>query len=119
MGIGKTLEDIQIQCNFMVRLLHPGTRKEVRGSRREAHNVFTTIGRDWLAHLVVWDTIGSPDIAVTQRRLRWLGVGIGSQLEVESVSTLNTPVPVDDVGNFLAPLQYREFSALKTVRVGR
>lgn len=114
-------EDIHIECNFLARLLDPHTRKEVPGSRREAHNVFTTTGRDWLAHLVIWNGIGTgpggADEAATQRRLRWIGVGSGTQLEVEGVTSLDTPVAVDEAGNYLAALQTHDFPAVKQVRV--
>lgn len=115
----KPREDIKIESNFMARLLHPKTRQEVPGSRREAHNVFTTTGRDWLAHLVVWSTIGSPDIPVTQRRLRWLGVGSGTQAEVESITSLVEPLLVDEAGAYLAALQSHSFPATKQVRVSK
>jgi hypothetical protein len=115
-------EDINIEANLLIRLIDPRTRREVPGSRREAHNVFTTTGRDWLAHLCVWGGVGTgpggADVALTQRRLRWMGVGTGTtQLEVEGVTSLETPVPVDESGNYLAPIQGHTFPAVKQVRV--
>lgn len=114
-------EDIHVESNLLIRLIDPVTRKEVPGSRREMHNVFTTTGRDWLAHLVVWSGIGTgiggTDVPLTQRRLRWIGVGTGTQGEVEGVTALNVPVEVDEDGNFLAALQGFSFPAIKQVRV--
>lgn len=115
----RCLEDINVWCNFLARLIDPKTRREVPGTRREAHNVFTTTGRDWLAHLVVWSTIGSPDVPVTNRRLRWMGVGTGTQLEVEGIVSLDTPVEVDESGNYLAAIQTYEFTAVARVRVSK
>lgn len=110
-------EDIQVICNFRACLRDPVSKRVVPGTERVAHNVFTDVGRDWLAHLVVWSTIGSPDVPVTNRRLRWIGVGTGTQLEQASVSALNEPVEADEDGNYLLPLQTHDFPALKTVRV--
>ena len=114
-------EKLVPEVNFMARLIHPVTREEIPGSRREAHNVFTTTGRDWLAHLAVWSSIGGgpggSDVAVTNRRLRWMGVGTGTQAEVEGVTSLVTPVQVDLAGNYLAALQAHDFPAVKQVRV--
>lgn len=117
----KFREDIHIESNFLARLIDPKTRKEVPGSRREAHNVFTDTGRDWLAHLVVWAGLNTgpsgEDVAYTQRRLRWMGVGTGTQAEVEGVTSLVTPVEVDESGNYLSPIQTSDFPATKQVRV--
>lgn len=114
-------DDIHVESNFLARLIDPVTRREVKGSRREAHNVFTATGRDWLAHLIVWSGIGTglggADEAVTQRRLRWIGVGTGTQAEVEGVTALDTPVKVDSADNYLAAIQSHEFHATKQVRV--
>jgi len=67
--------------------------KIVPGSRREGHNVFTVTGRNLLSKLCAWQTIGSSDVPYTQRRIRWIGVGVGSQLEVSTVSQLVQPTP--------------------------
>lgn len=77
--------------------------KIVPGSRREGHNVFTVTGRNLLSKLISWQTIGATDIPYTQRRVRWIGMGTGSQLEVSTVSQLVQPVIVSG-SNYLVAL---------------
>jgi hypothetical protein len=89
--------------------------KYVRGSLREGHNVFTVTGRDWLAHLCAWQTVGSPDVPYTQRRVRWCGVGTGTQLETVNVTQLNAPALVTP-GIYLGNIETSEFPALQQVR---
>ena len=110
-------EDFQVESNFWAALVLPKTRRVVKSSIREGHNVFTTVGRDWLSRLVVWNVIGSPDQPVTSRRLRWMGVGTGTQLEVEGVTSLVAPVLVDQSGHYIAALQTYDFPATGRVRV--
>jgi hypothetical protein len=82
-------ETIQVHANFWMRCTERG--KYVPGTLREGHNVFTTVGREWLAKLCGWQTIGSPDIAFTNKRVRWVNVGTGTQAETVNVSALVTP----------------------------
>jgi len=98
--------DILVRVNFSAILKKNG--KEVE--RREVHNVLTDVGADWLAHLVAWHSLGDPDVPVTQRRVRWIGVGTGtSQDELPGVVKIEVPTPVDDAGNYLAALDGSEF----------
>lgn len=106
------LEDIPIVVNFFATLRDRSGRV---ADHREVHNVFTNIGRDWLAHLVAWDSFGDPDVPVTQRRVRWIGVGTGTtQEEAATVTELETPAVVDDAGNYLVILQETQFPAVTT-----
>jgi hypothetical protein len=82
---------------------------------REIHNVFTNIGRDWLAHLVAWHSIGAPDVPVTMRRVRWIGLGTGTtQEELATVTELEVPTVVTDAGYYIAILDETEFPAVTT-----
>jgi hypothetical protein len=110
----RVADSIAPTCNFYANLRERG--KLVPGSHREGHNVFTTTGRDWLAHLVAWQTIGTPDIPFTNRRIRWMGVGSGEQLELESVDGLNDPVLCTPAA-YLAAIQVVQFPALKTTQI--
>lgn len=71
-------------------------RRFVPGSLRVGHNVITNFGREWLAQLSAWQTITgtSDDVPYTEHRLRWLGVGGGSQLEQKGVVKLVTPLTI-------------------------
>jgi hypothetical protein len=66
----------------------------VPGSEREGHNVLTNTGREYLSQMIAWDTIAATDIPYTNHRVRWMGVGSGSQPETPSVITLQSPVEI-------------------------
>jgi hypothetical protein len=103
------LDNIHVEVNFFATL------RDLRGrviDRRERHNVFTDVGRDWLAHLVAWEALGDPDTPKTNARVRWMALGTGlTQLEQASVIQLEVPTRVDDAGNYLVALQSSEFIA--------
>lgn len=99
-------EDIPVACNFCAQLWDRG--KKVPGGYREGHNVFTTTGKSWLAKLVTWHTITSTDVPYTQRRVRWMGVGTGTQAESQTVPFLAIPALVTGT-SYLAEIQSVEF----------
>jgi hypothetical protein len=102
------------EANFYALLRERG--KIVPGSRREVHNVFTNEGRDWMSKLVAWHSFGDPDDPVTNRRVRWMGVGTGTtQTEDVSVDSLETPALVAG-SDYLAIVQASEFPEANTVR---
>lgn len=104
---------IEVRANFNARLVEPESKRIV--AERTLHNVFTNTGRDWLAHLVAWSTIGTPDVAYTNRRVRWMSVGSGTQLETVGVNVLNTPLLVT-AGRYLSALQTSDFPTVRAVR---
>lgn len=75
------------------------------------HNVFTDVGRNWLAGLISYHTLsqapGANEPATSKRRydgVRYIGVGTGSQPETNAVSRLDTPVPFNMAGHYLAQI---------------
>lgn len=89
--------------NFQLQAFDRG--KKVPGLFREGHNVLTNAGADWLADLVGWKTLGGAgDVAYTNRRVRWMGIGTGSQAEVPGVTGLVSPTIVAP-GTYLAAIQ--------------
>lgn len=94
------VDKIEIESNMFAVMRERG--KIVPGSRREGHNVFTVTGRNLLSKLLAWKTIGVTDVPYTQRRIRWIGVGIGAQLEVPTVSQLVQPVVASGSNYLLA-----------------
>lgn len=113
MKFTEDLRDILIEANMWACMRERG--KLVPGSIREGHNVFTVTGRNLLSKLLSWQTIGATDIPFTNRRIRWMGVGIGSQLEVTTVSSLAQPALVTST-DFLVPIQTSEFPSSTSVR---
>jgi hypothetical protein len=111
MRIIEDLRDLTLMANVELLLRERGKLIE----RREGHNVFTVTGRNLLSKLIAWSTIAGTDIPFTHRRTRWIGVGIGSLLEVTTVSALAQPQLVTPT-NYLVPLQTVEFPTSTSVR---
>ena len=112
------LEDvIEAQCNFYALLRNGG--KIVQGSRREGHNVFTITGRNMLSKLLAWQIIAGTDLPYTERRIRWIGVGVGSQLEVTTVSKLAQAVlatPTDYLVPVTSPPEFPTSSSVRFIK---
>jgi len=109
----RTFSNIQVIGNFSALLRCGG--KLVPGSRREGHNVFTVTGRNWLSKLVTWKTLGTNDVPYTQRRIRWVGLGSGAQLEAPTVASLNSSLLATS-SYYLAEIQSVEFPTTSSVR---
>jgi len=85
---------LSVQSLFRACLKKDGVA--VPGSERVGHNVMTNFGAEWLAELIVWQTIGVSDVPFTNRRVRWIGVGDDSHaLVTESIQTLKSAVTID------------------------
>ena len=109
----RIIEDISLESN--VHLLMRERGKLVPGSLREGHNVFTVNGKNWLSRLISWYSVGSVDVAYTNRRVRWVGLGSGALLESSTVVSLMTPVLVSP-SSYLASVQAVEFPDSSSVR---
>ena len=89
----------------------------VRGTRREGHNVCTTVGREWLSRLMTYQTqavLPSQDVAERDDRIRYIGVGAGVQDEVPGVTGLVTPLKYRD-NDFLAEVSSHDFPLTSSV----
>lgn len=106
-------EDILIEGNIRVLMRCGG--KVVSGSKREGHNVFTSTGKAWLSKLMAWSTIAGTDIPYTNRRVRWIGIGSGTQLESANIATLAVPELTTST-SYLAVLDSVEFPSTGIVR---
>jgi hypothetical protein len=109
----KLISDINVIGNFSALMRCRG--KVVANSRREGHNIFTVTGRNWLTKLVSWRSIAAVDTPYTQRRVRWMGLGKGVQLEAPTVSSLNNAV-LATTTQYLAAIQIVEFPTSSSVR---
>jgi hypothetical protein len=113
--------DISVDANMFVHMRERG--KVVPWSRREGHNVFTLTGKNWLTKLIAWNSIADPstgnDFPYTNRRVRWIGVGSGAQLEVQTVSALVNPVLSTGAGEYIVPLDSATFVTSTSVRFSR
>jgi hypothetical protein len=111
MRIEEHIRDIDVHSNVDIILRQNGKRV---GSR-SGHNVFTITGRNLLSKLLAWSTLGSNDLPFTNRRVRWVGVGTGSQLEVTNVEALVEPAYIT-AGSYLASIDSVSFPDSTTVR---
>lgn len=97
----------RVSGGLLLQLLEPGTMRVLE--ERRDNNVFTDIGRNYLASLVSYAAFlsapGSDEPAGSKRRydgIRYISLGIGTQLETNTVSRLHTPVPFNANGDYLA-----------------
>jgi len=112
MRFTESLADIAVRSNMSVTMRERGKLVD----RREGHNVFTITGRNLLSKLLSWQTpLTTNDVPYTQRRVRWMGVGIGTQLEVTNVSSLNQAT-LATATDYLVPIQSVEFPTSTSVR---
>src|SRR3972149_4332718 len=65
-------------------------------ARRDGHNIFVDLGREWLTELISYRSF-SPDVTYRDDRVRYMGVGIGGTrqlaLAVANVDPLLTIYP--------------------------
>jgi len=93
--------------NFSLELIRASDGEVVE--RRGARNVFTDVGRNWLAHngsyFQFTSAPGADEPHTSKRRfdgVRYMMVGIGTQLETNAVVKLQNPVPYNGAGDYLA-----------------
>jgi hypothetical protein len=70
-------DDIAIKSNLFLTARERG--KIV--TRREGHNIFLDYGREWLASLIAFSSF-LPDVFEDDRRVRYMGFGIGGVRQV-------------------------------------
>jgi len=83
----RRVEDIQVKQN-----LHLVARE--RGkivARRDGHNIFVNLGREWLSQLVAYQSYG-PDVAQRDDRVRYMGFGIGGTRQLSLSVANSTPI---------------------------
>src|SRR5688572_24229521 len=89
-------DDIVVKSNLFLTMRERG--KIV--ARREGHNIFLDYGREWLAGLIAYASF-SPDVAEDDRRVRYMGLGIGGTRQI-APEFANTP-PLTDYGPGAVP----------------
>jgi hypothetical protein len=76
--IMKFFEDIEVKTNL--KLIARERGKIV--ARRESHNIFLDLGREWLSNLIAYDDYGPPEVYQRDDRIRYMGFGIGGTQQV-------------------------------------
>lgn len=101
-------EAVKVEGFVTLDLINGYTGKKYNIFTRQK-NVFTDVGRNFLSSLISYLTLtqtpGTNEPASSKRRydgVRYIGVGTGTQLERSSVTQLDTPVPFNAAGDYLA-----------------
>lgn len=71
------IETIEVKQNLVIIARERG--KIV--ARREGHNIWLDLGREWIANLIGYETI-NPDSPQEDHRIKYMGVGIGGTRQV-------------------------------------
>jgi hypothetical protein len=86
-------ETIEVRQNLKLYLRERG--KIV--SRREGHNIFLDLGREWLAQLISFQSLG-PDVAFRDDRIKYMGFGIGGNRQLQLSQANAAPISPPYVG---------------------
>lgn len=78
-------DDIEVKQNLIITARERG--KIV--ARREGHNIWLDLGREWLAKLIAYQTM-SPDVPEEDARIKYMGFGIGGTRQL--VTPVTAPV---------------------------
>lgn len=81
----KSIETVEVQSNLRIIVRERG--KIVQ--RREGHNIWLDVGREYLAQLIALSAIG-PDVPERNDRIKYIGFGIGGTRQT-SPAVANTP----------------------------
>jgi hypothetical protein len=79
--------DIEVKYNLELTTRERGKLVD----RREVHNIFLDLGREWLAQLVSYQSL-SPDVPFRNDRLRYMGFGIGGNRQIALDKANNPPI---------------------------
>lgn len=76
-GGRRILETVQVRNNLVLTARERG--KII--ARREGHNIWLDLGREYLASLMTYATLG-PDVAERNDRIKYIGLGIGGNRQL-------------------------------------
>jgi hypothetical protein len=87
--------------------------------RRVLNGVLTNTGRAWLRDLATWQAVGTTDSSITEKRVRWIGVGSGGFPMIPPVLTLQQAIEVT-AGYYLTELESPPtFPTVQSLRLRR
>jgi len=84
--IGSASGPVKVESNVFIKKIRKSTGKVEE--TRDSHNIFVDYGRDWLAHLIALQALGSPDTTFRDDRIRYMAVGIGGQSQLLAYATI-------------------------------
>ena len=84
----KPIKDtIEVKSNLRIVMRERG--KIV--ARREGHNIWLNLGREYLAQLIAFSSFG-PDTPVRNDRIKYMGVGIGGTAQIALPTANSAPI---------------------------
>lgn len=83
----KFFDDIEVKSNLIMIARERG--KIV--TRRETHNIFLDVGREWLSQLISYQSYG-PDVYQRDDRVRYIGFGIGGSRQIAPATADASPI---------------------------
>lgn len=89
----RLVETIQVRQNLVITARERG--KIV--ARREGHNIWLDLGREWLSNLLGYATL-SPDVPEEDDRIKYMGVGIGGTRQLALTTANAAPLTPDYAG---------------------
>jgi hypothetical protein len=81
----KFLETVEVRSNLKLTMRERGKI----AARREGHNIWLNLGREYLAHLIALASYG-PDTPQEDHRIKYMGLGVGGTKQV-APGVANTP----------------------------
>lgn len=90
------VEDIEVRQNLILTARERGKIVE----RREGHNIWLNLGREYLASLIAYQTF-SPDVTERDDRVRYMGFGIGGTRQIAPGVANAAPISPPYVGTNL------------------
>jgi hypothetical protein len=89
----RLVDDIEVKQNLVITARERG--KIV--ARREGHNIFLNLGREWIANLIGYQTL-NPDVPQETNRIRYIGLGIGGTRQIAPAVANAAPITPDYAG---------------------
>lgn len=88
--------DIEVKQNLNLTLRERG--KIV--ARREGHNIWTNVGREYLARLIAYQSLNPdvPEAPPGENRIKYMGIGIGGTRQVAPAVANSSPISPPYVG---------------------
>ena len=80
-------EDIEVKQNLHIVARERG--KIV--ARRDTHNIFVDLGREWLSRLIAYQSY-NPDVVQRNDRIRYMGFGIGGTRQLALAKANTSPI---------------------------
>ncbi len=87
-------DEIEVKQNLHIIARERGKIVE----RRDGHNIWLNLGREYLARLIAYQSLG-PDTPEEDQRVKYMGFGIGGTRQLAPATANNPPISPPYVGN--------------------